>query len=138
MTAMKSFKDKGGYSRIKLTKKDGTQKQLYNHRIGLEAVLGRKIRDGYEVDHLDRDVTNNNISNLEEVTAWENNARSSCARVQVLAKVVGAEKWQLYESYMAAARATGCDNRHIGHVTFDHQKRTRSKITGKWWTFKRV
>ena len=138
MRAMKSSKDKDGYKQIGLTKKDGTQKRFFNHRLGLEILTGRKIRKGYEVDHVDRDVTNNNIANLEEVTKWENNARSSRARVQVLGKVVGTDTWQLYDSGRAAARDTDCHLQSIQHVTKGHRKRTRSKVTGKYWTFKRV
>lgn len=51
--------------------KDG--KYQYLHRINMEKKLGRKLRPGEQVHHLDGNPKNNNPANLEVVTMAEHN-----------------------------------------------------------------
>lgn len=59
-----------GYVTVKLSK-DGDDKRVFVHRIVYEAFAGA-IPDGYEINHIDFDRTNNNIENLEVVSHTEN------------------------------------------------------------------
>lgn len=63
-------KSDNGYKRIGLTK-DNVRKMHSIHRLVYEAFVG-KINDGYELDHIDTDRTNNSLSNLRIVTSQEN------------------------------------------------------------------
>lgn len=50
----------------------GEQKQYRAHRFIYECYLGRKIQDGYVINHIDGNKLNNKVSNLEEVTPKDN------------------------------------------------------------------
>ena len=41
------------------------------HRVVYEAITKKNIKDGYEIDHIDKNRTNNNISNLRCLTKIE-------------------------------------------------------------------
>jgi len=47
-------------------------KPHYAHRILWEMANNSPIREGYEIDHWDRNKSNNSLSNLREVTSSEN------------------------------------------------------------------
>ena len=49
------------------------RKAFFLHRLMAECLIGPIT--GYQIDHKDRDTTNNHISNLEIVTASENQRR---------------------------------------------------------------
>ncbi len=51
--------------------KDGKKKQGYIHRLVYEAFVG-KIRDGLEIDHVDRNPANNVFTNLRAITHRKN------------------------------------------------------------------
>jgi hypothetical protein len=59
-----------GYMRLNLSK-DGKRKKYYVHRLVAEAYLPDFSED-LQVDHIDRDRTNNCISNLRMVTQQQN------------------------------------------------------------------
>jgi len=67
---LKKSKDKSGYERVFLAK-DGETKTFYVHRIVAEAFL-HKIDGKNEINHIDRDRSNNEIENLEWVSHKEN------------------------------------------------------------------
>lgn len=67
---LKPQKSKYGYMRIALTK-NNVRKIHFIHRLLYEAFVG-KVIDGYELDHIDTDKTNNSLSNLRMVTSKEN------------------------------------------------------------------
>ena len=46
-------------------RKDRKKKYVYLHRAVIENELGRYLKPGEEVDHKDKDVTNNDPSNLQ-------------------------------------------------------------------------
>ena len=59
-----------GYMRVDLSK-NGKAKRYYVHRIVYEAFMGN-IPKGYEINHIDENKSNNNISNLELCTHIQN------------------------------------------------------------------
>jgi len=66
---LKADIDKDGYQRVTLYKRGGRR----NSRIHiLVAIAFLNYRPGYDVNHLDRDKTNNAASNLEVITHREN------------------------------------------------------------------
>lgn len=56
----------------KRVEKEGKSKLLLAHRLIMERVLERKLKHGEQVDHIDRNKTNNTRSNLRVVTAAQN------------------------------------------------------------------
>ncbi|CAM9095849.1 unnamed protein product [Ectocarpus sp. 12 AP-2014] len=71
-------KEDRSYRRVVLTVfNDGVkaEKKEYVHLLVAEAFIGER-REGYQVDHIDGNESNNDVSNLEYVTASENNKRA--------------------------------------------------------------
>lgn len=56
-----------GYLQISLCNNTGKAKNHYVHRLVMETFIG-ECPDGYEVNHIDENKRNNNISNLEYVS----------------------------------------------------------------------
>ena len=52
--------------------KEGKRKCRYIHNLVMESFVGDKPK-GYEVNHIDEDKSNNNLSNLEYLTCKDNN-----------------------------------------------------------------
>lgn len=65
-----------GYLRVGIYLPDGTVKRLSVHAMVLETFVGEKPSKEYQVDHIDGDKTNNDLSNLEWVTPSENISRA--------------------------------------------------------------
>lgn len=53
------------------TRKDRNKKYVYYHRALMEQHLGRYLRPDEQVDHIDKDKTNNTISNLRVINFKE-------------------------------------------------------------------
>ena len=70
---LKTYSNGNGYQHLTLYK-DGKPFQRYTHRLLGETYLEKK-EGCNEIDHLDKDRTNNNINNLEWVSTKENNWR---------------------------------------------------------------
>lgn len=68
---MKPYVGKDGYQRIALCK-NGGQKTYLLHRAEYEAVSGNPIPEGYDVNHIDENKTNNHFDNLNLLTRKEN------------------------------------------------------------------
>ena len=51
-------------------------KHKMSHRLIVEAYTGKKIPEGFHVNHIDADTLNNSVSNLEVVTHKENVAHA--------------------------------------------------------------
>ena len=51
---------------------ESTKKSYRLHRFIMECMLGREIKEGYVVNHIDGNKTNNSPSNLEEATISQN------------------------------------------------------------------
>ena len=60
----KDGKMKNGYVRVYDPTSDKKDKRVYKHRKIMEGILGRKLRRGEEIHHLDKDPENNDPSNL--------------------------------------------------------------------------
>jgi len=68
---LKPVKDKDGYLHVCLYK-DGKPKMLSVHQlVALAFILNSENK--YTVDHIDRDITNNNVNNLRWATRKEQN-----------------------------------------------------------------
>ena len=67
---LKQFKDKDGYLKVNLWK-DGKSKQFFIHRLVYEAFNG-EIPEGMEINHIDENIENNRLSNLEVVSHKDN------------------------------------------------------------------
>jgi hypothetical protein len=64
-------KNIAGYLSVVLKKDDGIRKRLLIHRV-IYAVFVGPIPQGMDVDHIDRDINNNNIENLRLLTRVKN------------------------------------------------------------------
>ena len=71
---LKPVNNGNGYFQIKL-RKNHKRKAYYVHRIVWETFKG-KIPNGYEINHIDQDKSNNCLSNLELVSHSENMHKS--------------------------------------------------------------
>jgi hypothetical protein len=60
-----------GYKEVNLYFKPNVSKMCYVHRIVVESFIG-EIPLGFEINHIDGDKSNNNLSNLQIVTPSEN------------------------------------------------------------------
>ena len=70
MRFMKASPNSIGYLRIGLSR-EGARKRYFLHRLVLETFAGKSAA-GMECAHLDGDITNNRLSNLQWVTKSEN------------------------------------------------------------------
>lgn len=96
-----------GYCQV-ILRKNGKQKPFYVHRLVAEAFLGK--HDHLEVNHIDEDKTNNNLSNLEWVTRSENLRHNNGGQRRVLGRmkpVIAYDETTVtrYASVSEAARA---------------------------------
>lgn len=63
---------KDGYQQVNLYDNEGKKKCYQVHRVIYEAVSGKPIPENMQVNHIDEDKTNNQISNLNLMTCKEN------------------------------------------------------------------
>lgn len=63
---------KDGYQQVQLSDNKGNKKRYYLHRIVWEAVTGAQIPEGYEINHISENKTENMVSNLELLSHKEN------------------------------------------------------------------
>jgi len=75
MKKMKPIDNGHGYLRVNLSK-DGKMKAICIHRLVAQAFLPDFCKE-LDVDHIDRDKTNNNLSNLRMVTRQQNTFNSA-------------------------------------------------------------
>lgn len=69
---LKPITMKDGYQRVNLYDNDGKMKMYLLHRVVWEAVTGKPIPQGYEINHRSEVKTSNMISNLELLSHKEN------------------------------------------------------------------
>lgn len=91
---LKPQKNDKGYQIVRLSDNEGKQKCYLLHRVVLEAVTGEPILEGYEINHISEDKTENFFENLELITHKDNcNFGSRNERVaKAQSKQVGAFK----------------------------------------------
>lgn len=88
-----------GYPSVQLCK-DGIPCGFLVHRLVVEAFIG-EISDGYQVDHIDRDRTNNQLNNLRICTPKQNICNSTPygkSRFKGVCWHKGGHKWMGYIS----------------------------------------
>lgn len=61
-----------GYLAVHLSDNDGEMKKYLHHRVVYEACSQAPIPEGFDVNHIDEDKTNNHMSNLDLMTRKEN------------------------------------------------------------------
>lgn len=90
---------KNGYKVVCLYDNEGNMKQYLLHRVIYESITGSPIPEGLQVNHIDENKENNNITNLNLMTPKENSnwgtgiQRQSKARINgKRSKAVGAFK----------------------------------------------
>lgn len=77
-SVLKGRPSKEGYLKVVLHDCD-RKHQAYVHRLVIEAVLGKRLSPGIEVDHIDFVKSDNRLKNLEVVTPLENRRRAIAA-----------------------------------------------------------
>jgi len=70
-------KNKKGYLQVRLQDLDGAQATKLVHRLVLMAFVPTEGMEHLTVDHIDGNITNNNLSNLRWMTAEENLSRAT-------------------------------------------------------------
>lgn len=133
-----------GYILVSLKDNEGKKVKIYEHeailssRLGIEKKLWRNVKERYflytepmEIDHLDGDVKNNCISNLELVTSAENKRRIKARKV---AKRLSQEdKYDIVDAYLewetgkmdfykSMGQELGCDFRTVQNVVIAFNK----------------
>lgn len=67
-----SSNGRGGYMQVQLYDGTGCRESVLIHRLVMRAFSPIPDHDSYEVNHIDLDSTNNNLTNLEWVTGEQN------------------------------------------------------------------
>lgn len=94
-----------GYIRVTLVK-DGKRKHFKVSRLVAETYIPNPDCKP-EVDHIDRDLNNNNMSNLRWVSSSENKQNMRDGITRTHSKILCVETGQVYNSQAEAARQTG-------------------------------
>lgn len=71
------FKNKEGRLCLNVLRNKNNHNQILYARYLLEVKLKRKLKDGYEVDHIDGDCTNDTIDNLQELSSRNNRIKGT-------------------------------------------------------------
>ena len=119
-----SAPNRTGYRKVTLMTKDGGRKFVRLHRIVALAYLPNPDNKP-EVNHIDEDKTNNDVSNLEWTTAKENKAHSRDARVVYQYTRTG-ELQRTFKStyaatqagYLSSAVVACCNNQRKTHAGY--------------------
>ena len=104
------------------------------HRFVMECLLGRKIKEGYVVNHIDGDKTNNLPSNLEEITYSENTIHAYENKLANGKKGEENSQSKLTEEEakkIPELRANGMSVRHIAELYGVSVKTIYSILSGK-------
>lgn len=131
---MKIFFNQKGYPRLTITK-NGKMKQVFVHRLVAEAFIGT-VKEGYSVNHIDGNKTNNHISNLEIISNSENIIHSCYVLGNQIKPVYMLDKSTLepikkFPSITRAKEETGIDEGSIHKVC----KLKRNFAGGYSWIF---
>lgn len=105
--------------------KNGKSKTHRIHRLVLENFNPVENMENLEVNHLDEDRTNNNLSNLQWCTRQENLNYGNRAKKYTQSrghKVKCIETGKVYDSLREAERDTGCAHTHISDCIRGKQK----------------
>ena len=108
------------------------KRKYYIHRFVFETFKG-EIPSDKQVDHLDNDKFNNQISNLQLLTQAENNRKSHCKKV-ISYNILTKEK-KIFNSLLQAGEYYKISSRTVGHNCQKKIKTTKSKKDGKKYQF---
>ena len=144
------------YVRIGLRDAEGKRRKLQRSRLVYEQVYG-KIKDGYQVDHIDDNTFNDNIDNLQALTVqqhcrktWSNRDNpnlippSKRPPIPVIATEINADNTRgdsiRFPSMTAASNTLQLSKTLISNIcsATNRCKTTTSKITGRKWTFEKI
>ena len=75
---LKHMTRKDGYKQVCLSDNEGKSKLYLLHRVVYESITGEPIPDGLQVNHIDENKENNNISNLNLMTPKQNMNWGTC------------------------------------------------------------
>lgn len=106
------------------------------HRFVMECLLGREIKEGYVINHIDGDKTNNLPSNLEEITYSENTIHAYENKLANGKKGEENSQSKLTEDEakkIPELRANGMSVRHIAELYGVSVKTIYSILSGKRW-----
>lgn len=108
---LKPFKVGHGYLRVQLCKNGISENKLI-HRLVAEAYLPNP--NNYDtVDHIDFNITNNCVNNLQWMSRHENSGKKRNSRGE---KIYCLENEKIYESQTQAAKELGLDQGNISRV----------------------
>lgn len=136
---LKTFYSKGGYVRVKLNFGDRSKKFMVHRLVAMAFIENPNNKP--QVDHIDRDRTNNNASNLQWVSAKENSN---------LAVERGSRDTMLYVfTNTETGEVLNFSNRHkmlkhFGKVCLRYLRQiadgTRKPMAGAWenWNIERI
>lgn len=135
---MKPQVDKDGYLYVKLYDKNNNKYKHYRiHRLVLETFLGNP-EDKPEVDHINKDRSDNRLENLRWVTRKENDSfvkhpycKTSYIKRPVIQINKRGEIVGRYESMAEAQKKTGCNNSYISAVC----QGKRHTCGGYYWSY---
>lgn len=127
-----------GYLQVSLVNAEGVRKNHYVHRLVMETFIG-KCPDNCEVNHIDEDKKNNNLSNLEYVTHKTNINYGTGINRQVQRHKKAVEQYSIngifiteYSSTIEAERQTGIWHNNISKVC-----KNKAKTAGGYvWRYK--
>lgn len=109
---LKGSVNSGGYLQL-YTYNDAKPKAYLVHRLVWNAFVG-EIPAGFELDHIDRDRTNNSLSNLRLVTRQQNRFNSAAK---------GCTYNKISKSWMAYI-ITGAIRKHLGYFKTEAEAHT--------------
>lgn len=114
--------DMNNYGYLRLLCYDGhRRKKLFVHRLVAELFVDG-YRDGYVVDHIDGDKTNNMASNLEWVSRSENNRRAYNLGLNERKKkdtpcyLQFGDRKVYFETIVSAGRSIGVSDKRLAHL----------------------
>ena len=113
----------GGYLSIQIPQ--GIRKSIRKHEL-IWTLNGKLIPEGYELDHLDGDKTNNDISNLRLVDRKLNN-RNRKKRSDNTSGVTGI-RWSDYHKHYVIRRTVGDKRLSRSRKTFDEALKVLEKL----------
>ena len=125
------------YLAVSLQTPEG-QRTCLLHRVIWASRHQQKIPEGLEIDHIDRNIYNNHISNLRLVTWTENNKNSSKAQRPVVAISLECGGKLTFPSVKSAARSLGVNSGTVSHICNGRGKTVRSKTWAAQFTFEYV
>lgn len=92
---LKQHNDKDGYKRLALSK-DGKQKMFIVHRLVGQAFIPNPENKPL-IDHIDRNKSNNNVSNLRWATPSENNLNRDTKKSEINERYIAKSKYNTYK-----------------------------------------